>query len=321
MKLGRLVVAGVLTVPVLLVLTVAVIAGSLAGTSSDAPSPKALGDIPPDYLQLFVAASATCPGLSWTIPAAIAKVESDFGRSTLPGVHSATNEAGAAGPMQIGIGGRAGDTFSAYNHPVAADMAPTPAGGETPPSPYNPTDAVYAAVRYLCTNGGGDPATLRQAIWNYNHSDDYVEKVLAIAASYAGPPAGAAGVAETALRFALAQLGTPYRWGGEGDGGFDCSGLVQAAYATAGITMPRTAQAQHDAGPALPWGAELEPGDLVFFGSATDHVTHMGLYLGDGQMINAPRTGAVVRVEPYRWANYLGATRPAAGAPRPIPIP
>ncbi|HUR23569.1 MAG TPA: hypothetical protein VMZ73_06830 [Acidimicrobiales bacterium] len=57
--------------------------------------------------------SATCPGLSWTIPAAIAKVESDFGRSPLPGVHSATNAAGAAGPMQIGIGGRAGDTFSA----------------------------------------------------------------------------------------------------------------------------------------------------------------------------------------------------------------
>ncbi|HUP69168.1 MAG TPA: NlpC/P60 family protein [Acidimicrobiales bacterium] len=58
----------------------------------------------------------------------------------------------------------------------------------------------------------------------------------------------------------------------------------------------------------------LEPGDLVFFGSATDHVTHRGLYLGDGQMINAPRTGAVVRVEPYRRANYLGATRPARRA-------
>jgi len=141
-KLGRLVVAGVLAIPVLVVLAVAVIAGALAGAAADAPSPHALGDIPPDYLELFVAASATCPGLSWTIPAAIAKVESDFGRSGLPGVHSATNEAAAAGPMQMGIGGRAGDTFSAYNRPVAADTAPTPARGETPPSPYNPTDAL-----------------------------------------------------------------------------------------------------------------------------------------------------------------------------------
>ncbi|MGH9157661.1 MAG: C40 family peptidase [Acidimicrobiales bacterium] len=321
MKLGRIVVVGVLAVPMLLVLAVAVIAGALAGVASDAPSPQALGDIPPDYLELFVAASATCPGLSWTIPAAIAKVESDFGRSPLPGVNTATNEAGAAGPMQIGIGGRAGDTFGAYDHPVPADTAPTPAGGETPPSPYNPTDAVYAAVRYLCTNGAGEATTLRQAIWNYNHSDDYVEEVLAIAASYAGPPAGAVGGADAALRFALAQLGTPYRWGGEGDGGFDCSGLVQAAYATAGITMPRTAQAQHDAGPALPSGAELEPGDLVFFANGTDDVTHVGLYLGDGQMIDAPHAGAVVRVEPYRWASYLGATRPALSAPRPIPTP
>ncbi len=85
--------------------------------------------------------------------------------------------------------------------------------------------------------------------------------------------------------------------------------------------MPRTAQAQRDAGPQLAWGAEPEPGDLVFFGSGTDHVTHVGLYLGDGQMIDAPHAGAVVRVEPYRWDSYLGATRPALSAPRPIPTP
>lgn len=156
---------------------------------------------------------------------------------------------------------------------------------------------------------------------DYNHSDDYVDEVLAIAASYAGPPAGDTGVADTALRFALAQLGTPYRWGGEGDGGFDCSGLVQAACATDGITMPRTAQAQHDAGSALPWGAELEPGDLVFFGSATDHVTHVGLYLGDGQMIDAPhrrrRLGSSTTAGPAPSAPPGPPSAPHAQSPRP----
>ncbi|MGI8685462.1 MAG: C40 family peptidase [Acidimicrobiales bacterium] len=176
-------------------------------------------------------------------------------------------------------------------------------------------------MRYLCTNGAGEAATVGQAIWNYNHSDDYVERVLAIAASYAGPPAGAVGGADATLRFALAQLGTPYRWGGEGGGGgFDCSGLVQAAYASAGITMPPPPRPSTTRDPSWP-GAEPEPGDLVFFGSGTDHVTHVGLYLGDGQMIDAPHDDAVVRVEPYRWGSYLGATRPAVGAARPIPTP
>jgi cell wall-associated NlpC family hydrolase len=294
-----------------MILGLGVIAGSVGGAGAASPNAQALADIPADYLRLFVSASATCPGLSWTIPAAIGKVESDFGRSTDAGVHSGTNQAGAAGPMQIGIGGRAGDTFGAYDHPVPGDPAPTPTGGETPPSPYNPTDAIYTAVRYLCSSGAGNTATLNQAIWNYNHSQAYVRRVLAIAASYGTAPDGSGGAAQTAVKFALAQLGTPYLWGGEGNGGFDCSGLVQAAYAAAGIHLPRTAQTQHDAGPPLAWGAQLQPGDLVFFGTGVTHVTHVGIYLGDGQMVDAPHTGAVVRVEPYRWGDYLGATRPS----------
>src|SRR5438309_1272711 len=114
------------------------------GAALDALSgPGALAEIPPEYVALFRSAAATCPGLSWTVLAAIAKVESDFGRSTLPGVRSGTNEAGAAGPMQLGVGGRAGPTFFAYAHPVPADPAPTPPGGTDPPSPYDPVDAAY----------------------------------------------------------------------------------------------------------------------------------------------------------------------------------
>ncbi len=121
-----------------------------------------------------------------------------------------------------------------------------------------------------------------------------------------GSPAAARAVA-----WALAQLGTPYRWGGEGDGGFDCSGLVQAAYGAAGVHLPRVAQDQYDAGPHLAAGAGSRPGDLVFFGSSPTGVDHVGIVVEPGEMVDAPHTGAVVRVEPIWSEGYVGATRPA----------
>ena len=132
--------------------------------------------------------------------------------------------------------------------------------------------------------------------------------------------AGAA--ASVALQWALRQQGTPYVWGAETPGvGFDCSGLVQAAYAAAGIALPRVAQVQYDAGPPVPAGAPLAPGDLVFFGASASDVTHVGMVVSPGQMVDAPDTGSVVRVEPFPttpgspWGGdvYVGATRPAAG--------
>jgi cell wall-associated NlpC family hydrolase len=121
-----------------------------------------------------------------------------------------------------------------------------------------------------------------------------------------------------AITFAASNLGAPYRWGGTGPSGFDCSGLTLKAYAAAGITIPRVAQAQFDAGPTLPADAVPEPGDLVFFGSGPTDVSHVGLYLGGGDMIDAPHTGATVRIEPtptsvgarFGGDLYVGATRP-----------
>lgn len=122
---------------------------------------------------------------------------------------------------------------------------------------------------------------------------------------------GASPAAEAAVRWALARVGTPYRWGGEGPGGFDCSGLVQAAFAAAGVALPRVAQDQYDAGPALLAGAPLLPGDLVFFGASPLAVDHVGIVVGGGDMVDAPHTGAFVRVEPVWSQGYVGATRPA----------
>ena len=124
--------------------------------------------------------------------------------------------------------------------------------------------------------------------------------------------------AATAITFAATNLGAPYRWGGTGPGGFDCSGLTLEAYKAAGVTIPRVAQDQYDAGPAVPPGTPLEPGDLIFFGSGPGGVSHVGLYIGGGDMIDAPHTGAFVRVEPTPTAPgapfgsdvVVGATRP-----------
>ncbi|HET6873183.1 MAG TPA: C40 family peptidase, partial [Acidimicrobiales bacterium] len=264
-----------------------------------------IADIPVAFVVADHQAAATCPGLSWTVLAAIGKVESDFGRSTLAGVSSGTNSAGAAGPMQMGIDGAAGRTFQAYDHPVLADMAPTPSSGALPPSPYNLTDAVFAAARDLCSNGGASPANLRDAILAYNHSTSYADNVQTLTAVYGGLNASA----PAAVRVAMTQLGVPYVWGGTAPNvGFDCSGLVQWAYRSVGIDLPRTSQQQWAALPHLPAGSTLEPGDLVFFGPA-DGPTHVGMFIGGGLMVDAPHTGSVVRVESYGWSDFLGAAR------------
>jgi cell wall-associated NlpC family hydrolase len=262
---------------------------SLLGGGDSAPSATATAQIPPAMLTLYQEAATTCPGLPWTVLAAIGTVESDNGQSTLPGVHSGANSAGAEGPMQFEPA-----TFAAYDTPV-------PAGGANPPSPYDPTDAVYAAARMLCTNGAENGANLSAAVFDYNHSQAYVTEVLDLAQSYGQTQAQtvAAGTAGgIAVDWALAQVGTPYIWGGETPGvGFDCSGLVQAAYKVAGISLPRVAQDQYDATAKLGPDDPRQPGDLIFFGGGPTDVTHVGIYIGNGQMVDAPYTGADVRVE------------------------
>jgi cell wall-associated NlpC family hydrolase len=284
----------------LLLLPILVIGAAMGGVQVAQPSANALADIPPDYLALYQEA-ATELGMPWELLAAVGKVESDHGRN--PDCWQ-PNAAGAVGPMQF-----LPATFAEYDW----------ASGSTNPSIDDPRDAIYAAAALLVDNNIRDNP--RQALYAYNHSGSYVDQVLSWAAIYQGRDgstlAGDAGsvgaptaAAGGAVAYALAQLGTPYLWGGEGPGGFDCSGLVQAAYAAAGIQLPRTAQEQFDAGPVVPDAQQLEPGDLVFFGTGASDVTHVGIMVSQTEMVDAPHTGAVVRLEPYDWSDYLGATRP-----------
>ncbi|WP_261562801.1 C40 family peptidase [Frankia tisae] len=288
------------------VLCLPVVGWFLGCNSGGSPSRAAIDDIPPDYLTLYMQAAPTCPGLSWTTLAAIGKIESDHGRSRMPGVISGTNSAGAAGPMQF-----LAPTFAeaiARHH-----LAP---GGASPPSLYNPQDAVYAAAAYLCDNHVA--TDLPGALWAYNHSDAYVAQVVTQAEQYTstyGPGADTdpsdAGYA--AVVYAQGQLGIPYLWGGDGlaEGGFDCSGLTRAAYLAAGIDLPRTAQTQYQAGPVVSPGEPLKIGDLVYYGTA-DNIHHVAIYIGNGQMITAPGRKKVVKISAYRWKgdDYFGATRP-----------
>ena len=96
-------------------------------------------------------------------------------------------------------------------------------------------------------------------------------------------------------------LGTPYVWGGESPTGFDCSGLVQYVYRQVGVTLPRTTYTQVKVGAPVPSLTQAQPGDLVFFAGSDGTNTspgHVGIYIGNGQMIDAPYTGAAVRVDP-----------------------
>jgi hypothetical protein len=251
--------------------------GTIAGAHLD--------EIPPEQLPVMQAGAAGC-GLPWPILAAVAKVESDFGRNM------ATSSAGA-----IGYGQFLPATWAAYGR-----------SGD----PYDYRDALPAMARLLCASGA--PGDLRRALFAYNHADWYVDQVLAVAVRYGHLAAGAPN--KQIVDLARAQIGKPYVWGGASpQTSFDCSGLVQWAYGRLGVRLPRTAQQQFDATARLT-PDQLQPGDLVFFAQtypSPEPITHVGLYVGNGRMINAPTTGDVVREMPvfsgFWGAHYAGAGR------------
>lgn len=132
--------------------------------------------------------------------------------------------------------------------------------------------------------------------------------------------------AATAIHWAFEQIGVPYSWGGGDESGptrgfahgantvgFDCSGLTLFIYAKAGVRLDHYSQSQWDRGPRVSSRADLKPGDLMFFAFDTNDpstIHHVSIYIGNGKMIEAPHTGAVVRVASVERSGYIGATRP-----------
>ena len=308
---------------------------STTAAAEPTASQSARDSIPASYLALFQSIGAEYD-VPWVILAGIGKVESDDGQSNLPGVHSGANAFGAAGPMQIGIGGAAGNEWGgAPVHPASEQVngVATDATGDGIASVYEPADAIAGAAKYLLAHGVLDDVA--QAIFAYNHLESYVQAVLYWANLYAqggyvvsqGSTASAPQclvtasegtdvpvVVQTAIAYAEQQLGKPYQWGATGPDAFDCSGLVMMAYRAAGIDIPRTSQQQWAAGPRVS-SSDVQPGDLVFFAGADGTPTapgHVGLVIGKGLMIEAYATGYPIRIAPYGDRDPVGFTRPWA---------
>lgn len=298
-----------------------------------APTPLATTEIPADLLPVYVAGSYQCRGLPWQVLAAIGWVESRHadgradpqtgevappiigppidgrpGFAAIPDPTSADGWAHAIGPMQF-----LSTTWGAWGV-VAPDRPPDAA-----PDPQNAWDAIYSAADYLC---GGHPQLddLHSAVLRYNNSEAYYQEVLTKAIAY-GLGSGTsqdgqllAGSGEAAVAAAMTQLGVPYVWGGESAGsGFDCSGLVQWAYAQIGVALPRTTQQQVLVGVAITDLANLRAGDLVF-SQSTGHgqvidVGHVAIYAGGGMVVVAPHTGDVVSLQPLQPSSIQAARR------------
>ncbi|MEV6756024.1 NlpC/P60 family protein [Streptomyces sp. NPDC051214] len=122
-----------------------------------------------------------------------------------------------------------------------------------------------------------------------------------------GTDSGYATKAAKVINFAEAQIGKPYVWGATGPDSYDCSGLTQDAWKAAGISLPRTTWDQVKVGTTVKT-ADAKPGDLVFF---YDDISHVGIYIGDGKMIHAPKPGANVRVESIYYMPIHSVVRPA----------
>lgn len=272
-----------------------------------APTEEARKDIPARYLVLYqkAATSQSCR-VPWSILAGIGKVESNHGRLDAVGVKSGHNPWGAAGPMQFGAlpGSAAGDSWSTYG---------VDGNGDGVKDVYDPADAIPAAAEYLCDHGadGGTLPAYREALFAYNHAWWYVDQVLEWANKYS---TSASAAAEKAIAWAKQQLGTPYVWGGTctnptmsgGSGNCDCSSLTQQAYAHAGIALPRTTYDQVHQG-TLVDPEDLAPGDLLFTNWVGGQPEHVVMYIGNHQVIHAPRPGDVVKIADVDY--YLAQAR------------
>jgi cell wall-associated NlpC family hydrolase len=317
-----------------------------AGAAAAQPTASAAGraTIPADYLHLYQQAGRKY-GVPWVVLAGIGEVETDQGRTTLPGVRSGANAFGAAGPMQIGIGGAAGNTWGGSPvHQASEQVAgvATDGNGDGIASVYEPADAIAGAAKYLVAHGVQN--NVSGAIFAYNHLLSYVQSVLRWAGVYSGggfsvsaaTSGGAVTAAQclasaalgggrgsaqapnqavaSAIAFARTQIGKPYLWGGTGPDAFDCSGLMMMAYRSVRISIPRTSEEQWTWGPRVAPGHE-QPGDLVFFAGSDGTAAspgHVAMVIGHGMMVEAYATGFAIRIASY------GTTSSPAGDQNPV---
>ncbi|MFI6661937.1 NlpC/P60 family protein [Streptomyces sp. NPDC050523] len=296
--------------------TAAVLVAALVQGAGDDPVGTALSlAVPSQYKSLIEDAGHTCSEVTPNILAALLTQESGFNSK-------ARSQVGAEGIAQF--------------MPSTWESQGIDGNGDGKRDVWDPADAIPSAAAYLCgiakdvKNVPGDPQRNMLAAYNagsgavlkyggvppYKETQNYVKSIQALAKQPSGGKTATTAQAESAIAAAKAMLGTPYSWGGGNAGGpstgtccspkgrsgkttsgFDCSGLTLYAYAQAGIFLPRTAAEQYAASEPVKPG-DIRPGDLVFYGSSPAGIHHVGLYMGGGWILDAPRPGTKVRFDP-----------------------
>lgn len=331
------------------------LAGAVMDTP-EAGAPDEVEGIDPTLLQAYAQGPQAleapefeqCTGLHWQVLAGIGSVESDHGATAT--IHpDGTTDPPFIGPRLDGSGvggnltphydtdGGRWDNDSEYDRAVGVtqhlpanwDRYGVDVTGSGEADPHNVFDSVASTAVELCQSAGApvdftDRGELEDALFRYNPAQWYVDQVMAEIDHYdalhpgtgqsAVGPGSPEGVA--AAEWALAQVGKPYVWGGSGPDAFDCSGLTQQAWKAAGVTIPRVTTDQFTHGTRVGW-EELQPGDLMFFNRGPDpQPGHVTMYIGDGEMVNAPSTGKDVRIDPIDMPYYADVF---AGGARPNP--
>ncbi|MEQ6027940.1 bifunctional lytic transglycosylase/C40 family peptidase [Streptomyces salinarius] len=293
--------------------------------------------VPAEYKTLIEEAGNTCPEISPNLLAALLTQESGFNPK-------AKSPVGAQGIAQF--------------MPSTWETHGIDGNGDGKRDVWDPEDAIPSSAKYLCTIAEdvkgvpGDKQNNMLAAYNagsaavqkyggvppYKETQNYVRSITALANSgNGGGRTATTDQVATAINAAKQMLGTPYSWGGgnangpstgtccspngrsgKSTTGFDCSGLTLYAYAKAGITLPRTAAAQYAASEPIKPG-QMKPGDLVFYGSNATSIHHVGIYVGSGWMIDAPRPGTQVRYSPLDTMRDLFAVgRPPSNTNKEI---
>ncbi|MFJ4276157.1 NlpC/P60 family protein [Streptomyces coelicoflavus] len=319
--------------------TAAVVVAALVQAAGEDPIGTALSmSVPAEYKSRIEDAGNTCPEVTPNLLAALLTQESGFNPK-------ARSPVGAQGIAQF--------------MPSTWETHGIDGNGDGKRDVWDPEDAIPSSAKYLCTiaedveNVPGDKQKNMLAAYNagsgavqkyggvppYEETQNYVRSITALANQHQGGGGKVATTeqAATAINAAKGMLGTPYSWGGgsasgpstgtccspsgrtgKSVSGFDCSGLTLYAYAKSGITLPRTAAAQYAASEPVKPG-NVKPGDLVFYGSSAATIHHVGIYVGDGWMIDAPRPGTLVRYSPMdTMSDLFAVARPTSNSNKEI---
>jgi cell wall-associated NlpC family hydrolase len=310
----------------LLVVGVYIVAGNLVNGVSGGSKTLAKGSVPAAYQPLVQKWGNLCSAINPALLAAQLYQESGWD----PDVVSHADARGIAQfiPSTWATHGIDGDGDGDRDIWDPNDAIPSAASydcelakyvEDVPGDTTNNMLAAYNAGAYRVIKAGGVPPI--------TETQNYVKRIRTLEDSFAAPTTrlDPSKQAAGAIHYAQKKLGTPYLWGGNGTpeqgGRFDCSGLTKAAYESVGITLPRVANDQYNAGPH-PSREELLPGDLVFFSPDPNNsraIDHVGIYVGGGYMIDAPYTGAVIRFDPIDTRKYFGATRVTEDGAKALP--